>query len=321
MASKKAVQVVPTEEDYVIQSHDISRAAYSMPVLERRLLYLAMAQVRPDDEEPSKIEMKTVDVAKALGMTDDKGEVRGKDYTSIREAAAGLRGQVLNLDTPFGWIITGWVHTATWIKSRDVIQLKLSDDVMPFAWELQSFGILQVRDLAKLQGQYSQRLFELVMSWKGMSGKGGNKPGTWFVDAEFATLRARYKIQPQQYKATNDLRKRIIDDPVREINEANIGIRIDCDYDYFRHGRKLLGVRLKVKETKPGEPRPVTPATKAEKEELDLIALNPELWEKLLSEEPNDLFGGQMARIGNAYKRLEAHPDLKKPTPKRSKKL
>lgn len=280
MANRKALQVVPSDEDYVLQANQISRAAYTMPLMQRRLLHLVMAQVQIHDDSLGVVEMKVGDVVRALRLGD-----AGPRYEEVRLAAKALVSQVLDVDTPDGWKIYPWVRLAEYIRSRDVVQFRLSEDLLPYIRDVQDlYQTIAISDMTALQGKHALRVFELVMANRGFAGRGGNQPGTWYVDLEFDTLRTLLKIKPNEYKLTADLRKYVVDAPVREINEAGIGLRVECDYDTLRRGRRLLGVRLKCKLLKKSDPRPVTPATKQEDEEERLKEKYPERYAELLAE-------------------------------------
>lgn len=315
MARKKGVLVVPDEADYVLQAHQISRSSYSMPALQRRLLHLIMAQVQIRGDGFDLLEMSTGDVVRALQMPD-----AGDSYTRIRQAVEGLLRVVLSVDTTEGWQLFHWVDAARLIKSRDVIQFRVAEELLPYVLEVKElWRLLPVADLTRLQGKYAIRLFELVMADRGHAGQGGNPPDCWFTDLEFDNLRIMLALEPHKYPSTAELRRNVIDGPIREINAAGVGLHVVADYEHFRRGRKLLGVRLKVKLTRPGEPRNVTPGA-AENEENALIALNQQLYDALLADEPVDLFGGDLARQGNAYRALLKHPDLRPLPKKRSRK-
>lgn len=316
LTMSKTKQVVPTRDDFALQAHQISRSSYSMPVMQRRLVYLAMAQVRPSDEDLPEVEMTIGDIARALDLGDS-----GRQYEEIRAASHGALSHVLDIDTEEGWVQFQWFSRCRYIKTRDSLKLKLHDELKPYVLALQSaFQAIPIADISRLQGRHALRLFELIMSNRGFAGKDGNKPGCWFYDAEFSHLRHQLMIAPDEYPRTGDFRVRVIDGPVREINEAGLGIRVDCDYDRFRRGRQLLGVRLNVKSLTKGEPRPVHPATKSETEDEALVAANQALFDRLLAEEPEDMFGGELARRANAFSRLQKHPEVIRPTPEPPKK-
>lgn len=279
MANRKALQVTPSDEDYVLQANVISRAAYTMPVMQRRLLHLVMAQVQINNGTLAVVEMKVGDIVRALRLGD-----AGPRYEEVRLAAKALVSQVLDVDTPDGWKVYPWVRLAEYIRSRDVVQFRLSEDLLPYIRDVQDlYQTIAIADMASLQGKHALRVFELIMANRGFMGRGGNDPGAWYVDLEFDSLRTLLKIKPNEYKQTSDLRKKVIDTPVREINEAGIGLRVECDYDTLRQGRRLLGVRLNCKLLKKRDPRPVTPATKQEDEEERLKEKYPERYAELLA--------------------------------------
>jgi plasmid replication initiation protein len=311
MATKKALQVVPSDSDYVLQAHAISRSAYKMPIMQRRLLHLAMAHVQIVGEAVETIEMTVGDVVRALGMSD-----QGNRYEEIRAAAKGLMEHVLDVDTSEGWVMYHWVDKARYIKSRDVIQLKLSDELTPYVLEVKDlWRIIPIRDLSTLQGKHSFRLFELVMADRGFAGKGGNRVNEWFTDLDFGDLRALLKIKPDEYKDTNNFRRKVIDAPIREINEAGMGIRIECDYDKFRRRRQLLGVRLKCRLLKVDEARSVGPATKTELEEIDIQTQYPERYAELLKLElaQPELYGANYAGSPESRAIIALEKELRNP--------
>lgn len=313
MARTKGIQVHPDSSLFIRQAHQISRAAYILPATQKQLLALLIAQVQIRNNGFELLEVGLTDLLTALKIDAANAEF-------LRAHVKALVGAVVEIETDEEWVVHQWVSTARYIKSRKVFQFKLHEELLPHVLEIRSlWSRIALADLTKLTGKYSVRLYEIVMAARGFEGQGGNKPGEWFVDLDLADLRVRFKIAPGEYKLTSDFRRKVIEAPVREINNAGIGLQISLDYDRFRRGRSLLGVRLLVKSTRPGEPRNVTPSA-AEAAEDALIALNQKLYDKLLADEPEDLFGGDLARQGNAYQALLKHPDLVPLPKKRARK-
>jgi hypothetical protein len=272
----KVRKAVPTPENYFALSNQIARAAHDLSVMQARIVYLMMCQIRPEDENPPTVEMNVGDMVRALNLSYNSG------YDDIRGAIKGAMAKVLDLDTSDGgWVMLHWFSLAEYNPQKDTITVEFHKRLEPYILQLRKqFQIHTIADLSKLQGRYALRIFELAMSYKGMAGTGGNKPGEWYVDIQFDTVRKLFLIADHQYKAKKDLRVRVIDNQIREINEAGIGIRIDCDYDKWRRGRRLDGVRLICRLIKPDEPRPVHPATASEKDAQTLRAKYPDEWQR-----------------------------------------
>lgn len=315
MARTKGIQVYPDANGFIKQANQLARMAYSLPGTQRGILAVLISQVQVRKNGFELLEVAAGDMARALGIAPGNNDW-------LREHMKALRGQTLGQEHPDGsWKVFGWVDTIEFVKSRDVFKFRLSPDLLPFILDLKAqWALIQIADLNKLTGKYSHRIYDQVMSASGFEGQGGNKPGEWFVDLDFADLRVLFRIEEGEYKRTESFRRVVIDNPVRQINEANIGIHLAADYDRFRRGRTLSGVRLLVKSTLPGEPRNVTPSPQ-EDEEAALIAINQDLYNRLLREEPEDMFGGELARQGNAYQALLKHPDLKPLPKKRGRKV
>jgi len=259
--------VVPSLGDYAIQAHEISRSAQAMPVILRRLVYLTMAQVRPGDASFMEVHMKVGDIARALGMDDKEGGVAGPVYERIRACIVEGLKEIIQIKQPDGkWTAFQWFARAQYDPKTDHIQVRLHDDLRPYVLEVQkAFKTFAIKDIAKLQGKYALRVFELVMTREGQA----SKSGRWWYEVEISELRIMFKLGPNEYTRTNDLRVRLIEDPVREINEAELGIYLTPAY--IRQGRRLLAVRFNCQKVGPGGARPARAPTTEEEEDERLI--------------------------------------------------
>jgi plasmid replication initiation protein len=270
-----AKEVVPNGHEYVAQAHAISRAAYRMPVMLRRLIFLVMAQVRPGDNELPEVEMKVGDIARALGLGHS-----GNTYAVIRGSIIDALKQVIEIDHEGGgWEAYTWLIGAAYYPDTDSIALALNGELKPFILHLQkAFSKISIADISKLQSRHALRIFEIIMSRKGQA----NKKGEWFAEVEIGELRVLLKLGPNEYQRTDILRRQVIDYPVREINDAELGIHIETQY--IRRGKFLHAVRFNCVTVKRGEPRPVGPATPEEVDEEKLINEQRERYDEILDE-------------------------------------
>ena len=271
----KQKHITPSGTDIVNQSNQVSRASYIMPVVARRLIFLAMAQVRNGSDDRS-FTMPVAAVLKSLGMADNRGD-------EIREITKKLMSEVLDIETDDGWVQFQWVNKARYLrlKTGHTLSLTLSEDILPYAKTLQRhFHQFKIADIAKLQGRYALRLFELISANQGYAGKEGNPPGVWFFQATIEELRKFLALHPTEYPRVDNLRKRVIDAPVDEINKANLGLRITVEYG--RQGKYLTAIKFICTLESKGEPKSVNPkpATETEIENLSNRSKNPEKWQE-----------------------------------------
>ena len=300
-------EVIPSKDDVVIQATQISRAAYMMPTSARRIIGLAMARVRIDDVSEMAVEMTPGDVIKALGLNNS-----AKAYAEIKSAMGKIVSEKIGLEkTNGGYKFYPWFDETGYDPDSNMIQVCFNPKLRKF---LKSYLITYdehaVSDLAKVQGKYSWRIYELVMTHSGMAGKYGNRSGEWYYpELSIGALRQLFMIPNNAYKLTADFRKKVIDQPIAEINKADLGIEITPVYK--RRGRYLRGVEFHCRKVARNEPKPATPRTKSERDNADLIEQNRKLYEQFLAEELKQKtfdFGSpemqKMAAEGRAIERV-----------------
>lgn len=321
MATKKLPpkkDVVPASDDVANQSNVLSRSSYSMPVVQRRLLFLAMAQVRNDDPARA-FRMRVADVLKALGMSDDR-------YREIRSEVRKLfDNNKVEVETPRGWRFFTWVTDAEYEDTDDdgnplpehYLTITLHERILPFARTLQRhFHQFQITQIARLQGRHALRIFEILASFADLAGKGGNKPGCWYWETTVEELRHLMKIGPNEYKQTNSFRLKVVDTPIQEINEAGLGMTVKVEYK--RVGKRLTGFRFECTVAAKDEPKPAkpAPATASQREDDAWVELNQKLYAQLEEREfeaPSDLGLDSRPVPVRALEALKNHPKAVKP--------
>ena len=273
-------EVIPSKDDEVIQATAISRAAYIMPVMLRRVVSLAMARIRIDSVSDMSVTMQVGDVLRALELGDSA--VR---YKALRSAFKDVMKQVVEIDTDTGWEMYQWFQSARYNRDEDTIEVTFNNGLRPHLIEfLKTYDKLAISDLSKLNGKYSWRIYEMVMTYAGMAGKNGNRAGEWYhPELRIETLRHLFLIPDNQYKRTDVFRNKVIDLPIAEINKADLGIEITPVYK--RRGKYLRGVEFHCRKVARNEPKPATPRTKTERDDAELIEQNRELYKRFLDEE------------------------------------
>jgi plasmid replication initiation protein len=249
---KEVMKTVPEAEDESALAHELTRAAYRLPIMQARVLQVALSQLRPNDKEFPTVEMPVGDILRALKL-DDNRQYR----ESIRSSVDGLMRHVIDVGNwETGWEKFHLVERAKYIKTRDSIQVLFSDEIADFALNLKGlFTMISNEEFSRLTSEYAIRIFQLVSSWKDKAGKDGNKPGCWWWDTDFDTLRHLVKVPTEAYRGangTNNFRNKVIDGPVQEINAADLGLTVEIEYK--RRGRSIVGVRFNCKMTSKAKP-------------------------------------------------------------------
>jgi plasmid replication initiation protein len=244
-------RALPEPSDESAVSHQLNRAAFRLPLMQARVLQVVLSQLRPNDTTFPTVEMAVGDVLRALGLEDTKFY-----RDQLRAQTKALRSQTMDVDTGDGWAQFGFVDRAEWIKSRDVLQVRPSQDIAEFVLDLKGlFSMISNEEFARLTSEYAIRLFQLLSSWRDKAGKDGNKPGCWWWESDFATLRHLMKVPGDAYMGsdgTSNFKVKVIENPLKEINAADLGLVVTTEYR--KRGRSIVGVRFNCKLTSKAKP-------------------------------------------------------------------
>lgn len=249
---KEVLKTVPEAEDESALTHELTRAAYRLPVMQARVLQVALSQLRPNDKEFPTVEMPVGDILRALKLEDTR-----QYRDSIRSSIDGLMRHVIDVGSwELGWEQFHLVERAKYIKTRDAIQILFSDEIADFALSLKGlFTMISNEEFARLTSEYAIRIFQLLSSWKDKAGKDGNKPGWWWWDTDFDSLRHLMRVPKDAYRGrngTNALKLNVIENPVKEINAADLGLVVETEYK--KRGRSIVGIRFNCKLTSKAKP-------------------------------------------------------------------
>ena len=269
---------------YPKMSNDLLKAAHQSGLHEMKLIVLAASKL------PQSADAADFDALAPIYITKDDALSIGFNAKNVardlRTACSNLRSREIVIPTPFGDKVTGWVYNLLFFKTEIFRKLKerypdsrhddefieqlrlhnlidtlpfvmksdenlmarviMHPDVVPFLFQLKNnYTQIDLFELAKLTDSvYSLRIFLLMMQWKS-SGK---------VYKQLDELRREFRLL-DKYENTKDLRRRVIDMAVNEINEKTI---YKVSYELKKTGRKYTHLELRFTEKE--QPKNVTPA-------------------------------------------------------------
>ena len=235
----------------VVKANNIIEASYQLSLNEQRLILAAIACI-PKGEE----------------VTDNTGycvtresfiELGVNPKTAsreIREACDRLFNRVITITTEAGTFKTRWVqdimkYNSDWaLANPEFIQevtgsdpyaedyilaaIRFSKSVLPFISNLSSnFTQYFLQDIAGVSSGYSIRFYELMMQFK----------STGYRKIRLDDLRNMLDLN-DKYPLTADLKRRVIDTAIDELNEKS---PIKITYKLLKTGRKFTHLELKFK--------------------------------------------------------------------------
>lgn len=260
------------KNDLAVMDNSLIRASYKLTTNEMRLILVALAQI-PKDEP--------VDPKTAYYVTKEDfvklGVKPNNVAREIRDACGDLLSRVVFIDTPIGELGVHWVHSIMHFKSEALEKLKkdyptakndeefinklrmhnlldslpliaksddniiarivFHEDIIPYISQLKKqFTKLNLAEIFGFGSFYSFRFYLMMMQFQ----------GTGYFRISISDLRKIFHIQ-DKYEATKDLKVRVIDTAIDEINEKS---PYDVKYDLIKKGRTYTHLELRFKEKK-----------------------------------------------------------------------
>jgi plasmid replication initiation protein len=233
---------------YVLQHNAISRSAHAFSATARKIAAMAMALL-PSDLSNLSVAFTYNDFCAALGC--EKG---GKSFNLFKAAVIECMESTIKVETPpdkkgkTSWELFHWFQYAKFNKDTGICTMVFDEKLAGFLLELKRlYSKINLRDLGSLQSRYALRIYEMAISYSSLMGKDGNEQNTWYMERTIAEMRQIFGLQAEEYKETIDFSKNVIAVPVKEINNAGIGIEIQAEK--IKKGRSLTGIRFNCKNT------------------------------------------------------------------------
>lgn len=308
---------------FVLQHNAISRSIHNLSATAKKLTAMAMALL-PADLSSLTAAFTYNEFCKATGYA-----IGGESYKGFREAVKECLNNTIYLETKTAktgknvWEGYTWFTYSKIDDGTGICTMMFSPQLAEVLVDMKRvYAKINLRDLGQLQSKYALRLFEIAKSYESLAGKDGNESGSWYYERTIQEFRQMFGVPDDAYSEKRRFRQKVIEEPVKEINAAGIGLEITTVG--IKQGRNLAAIRVKCKKTarkvpvKRGRPRKkaerqpelaledeTTARTREDKELEHLKELYPaefaELYEKKLQEYP--AFGGG---VGDSFRMMAA---------------
>ncbi len=192
------------------QDNALTVARYEMTEAEKNLLYMVVANVRPDDPETKMYQVSVKEMAEVSNSKELK-------FDAYRQAARKLLTRVFETTLPNGnFLQATFIASAEYKKGTGIIEIELSRKVRPFYVDLnKKFTKIQLVAAISLNSAYAKRLYELLCMFKNMPDKTFRrnlvdlKNMLWIIDP---------KTGKDSYPKWTHFEKTVLNVAIKEIN-------------------------------------------------------------------------------------------------------
>lgn len=181
-------------------------ARYGLTLQEHRIIYYAILKGQQDKAPFAPVTLTIKDFMELC-------ELRGKSpYSTVRNLSKKLTGRVAEVvykdENGTHLLQAPWLVGITYHAREGSVTIEPNKKLQPF-FEGKPFTETEYYFLIRFTSQYSERLYEILKSLQ-------HKP---LADFKTEDLRERLAVPPTQYKNFGDLRRRVLEPAIHDINE------------------------------------------------------------------------------------------------------
>lgn len=218
----------------VVKANDIiQRSRFSLSLIQQRVIIYLLSHITPQDEEFQLYEFSIVEFCKVCGMDYESG----KNYEALKQAIKDISDKSMWIELPNGDdTLVRWIEKPYISKKSGIIRIKLDEDLKPYLLQLKrNFTQYELVWTLHFKSKYTIRLYELVKSIHFQEGEEYTR--------EFSMSDIRRLLDAENYTDYKDLRKRVIDPAVKEINRYSDKF---ISYEPIRSGKSYRGLEFTI---------------------------------------------------------------------------
>ena len=219
------------KNNLIVKSNQVIEASYTLTTIEQRLILSAIAQV-PKGEEISDDVLYPLTTKNLVKLGGD-GKASHKEF---KDAVNRLYERSIVLRDGDESDSFRWIQEKVF-KASTVAFIRFSKPILPFLSNLKAeFTKYLESDIVGMSSPYSIRFYELIMQYRSVGHR----------EISLENLRWMFQLQ-NKYPVWADLKKRVIEQAIKEINEHS---PYNLTIEPKRTGRKITSIVLKFQDKK-----------------------------------------------------------------------
>ena len=221
----------------IYQANPLIEGRKPFSIIEMRLFLLALQHVNPHLSKHDKFYDQRF---KELYLTPAQTKEvfgHGEYLNRLESICDGMTQKVVTVSYDDGgfkkYPVFGYIE----YKPKEGLRIKFNEDMRPLILDIFESGYgytkIAAKQLFNLSSSYAVRLLELMLQYKGMM-----KNNVIVRHFELDDLRTKMDIKQGEYKRINDFKKRVLNEPIDDINRST---QYRLSYVATKTGRKVTG--------------------------------------------------------------------------------
>lgn len=215
----------------VYKANAVVEASYDLSVAEHRLLLACFTQIGREATDERLYRVYARDIAELADIPTpdayrDAAVATERLYERSVEVFVGPNGTAPPKKRKFRWI-----QEAVYAEGEGYVDVRLSTSILPYVNNLlEQYTVYHMQDVARMTSRYAIRVYELLVQWR--------RRGSREVEVEWlrGALGAR-----DRYSNFKDLRRRVIEPAVQQINERS---PLHVEWKPRKTGRKVTHIEF-----------------------------------------------------------------------------
>ena len=271
--------------ELIVKDNALMNASYNLDLVEQRLILLAILEAR---ESGKGINANDPLIVHAESYINQFGVHRTTAYQALKDACKDLFARQFSYqekrERGRANITSRWVSQIAYIDETATVEVIFAPAVVPLITRLEEqFTQYDIEQISGLSSAYAVRMYELLICWRST----GKTPVI-----ELGEFRKRIGVLDTEYTRTDNLKMRVIELALKQINEHT---DITASYEQHKKGRVISGFSFRFKQKQ-----------KAKKVETNRDQDTQDLFTKM-TDAQRHLFGHKLAhdaRVQSDYSHL-----------------
>lgn len=237
-----------------IENTLIYGARYKLLPREQKIVLYLISKIDPRNKE--RFHEQTVPVKELENLLKMEGTKWGGLYTEMKEFVERIRTKGLSFDSEVkikGKPLPGfiqWFQSIVPVHNKDgdvCIEFMFAEKLGPFLLQLKEYTQIDLLEILPLRSSFSIRLLQVFRARINQMARHEKESHLYYTLEEFKAL----LDITDSYKDIRNLRKRVIDVAINEINEKT---SVAVEIEYERKGRKIIGFNFFFSDKKKAAP-------------------------------------------------------------------